>query len=311
MPLSVRCPKCKTVHRVAEKMAGQRAKCRCGAVMAIPQPQQAQPSAQPAAQQDTVVVQCPACGKRHKAKASMAGTAARCPCGATMQIPDPQQPAAPAAGPPQSTIWDELNDDQWAKIEGRQTAGEIAMEEQEAMAADEALHSGKGASGLWRDGKRLICSRNAKFPARCVKSNEPTNNRVLKKFSYCPPWALIIFGALIAIAFTRKMDIEYTVEPRFVKRRMIHALVGVGVAVLGVLFIFIGVALADGGGPEAVGVVVLLMGVVSAFVGLIYSAIGGRVLSVAYIDDVKEHAWLKGACPEFLDSLPMWNGPRH
>ena len=226
-----------------------------------------------------------------------------------MQIPTPQQPAV--AAPVQSTIWDELNDDQWAAIEGRKTSAELAHEQEEEEAADAAFHSGGTTSGLWRDGKKVVCSCNAQFPTRCVKSNQPTNNRIQKTLSYCPPWALIVFGALIAMAFTRKMPVDYAMEQRWVTRRMIHALVGLGIALLGGLFIGIGVATSGAEEPGAVGVVFLLMGLLFALGGIFYSLLGGRAITVAYIDDMKQHAWLKGAHPDFLAGLPQWGGPSH
>ncbi len=314
MTLSVRCPKCKAVHRVGDEMAGKRAKCRCGAVLIVPAAQQApaQPRSESApteVQQGSIVVRCPGCGKRHKAKASMAGTSARCPCGTVMQIPTPQQPAV--AAPVQSTIWDELNDDQWAAIEGRKTSAELAHEQEEEEAADAALHSDAASSGLWRSGKKLVCSSNARFPGRCVKTNQPTDNRVPMKLNYCPPWAYILFGALIAMFLTRKMQAEVGMEQRWVTRRMIHALVGLGVALLGGLCIGIGIATSGQGDVGPVGAVFLLLGMFFSIGGIFYSLLGGRAITVAYIDDMKQHAWLKGAHPDFLASLPQWGGPSH
>jgi hypothetical protein len=230
-----------------------------------------------------------------------------------MQIPAPQQPTAPA--PVRSTIWDELTDDQWAKIEGRKTTSELAHEEAQAFAAEEAAYSTKASEGLWRDRKRLVCSCNAQFPPRCLKSNQPTNNRIQKRLSYCPLWAIILFDALIAMAFTRKMDVNFAMEQRWVTRRMIHALVGLGVALLGGLFMVIGGALTgstDGeGAAETAGVLLFLLGVLPMCGGIIYALIGGRSVTVVYIDDMKQHAWLKGVHPDFLANLPQWSGPSH
>ena len=168
--------------------------------------------------------------------------------------------------------------------------------------------------GLWRDGKKLVCSANAQFPPRCVKSNQQTNNRVQKTFSYCPPWAYIVFGALVAMFFTRKMQVDYAVEPRWTKRRIVHALSGVGVALFGLVLMGITGAVlgsSDGGIVGLIGVAFMILSMVLMFGGFIYALVGGRVLSVVYIDDTKEHAWLKGAHPNFLETLPTWSGPSH
>jgi hypothetical protein len=230
-----------------------------------------------------------------------------------MKIPAPRQPAAttPAAAPARSTIWDELNEDQWAVIAGKKPLKEEVVEE-ESASPGAALYSRSSATGgLWRDGKKLVCSRNASFPGRCVKSNQPTDNRIRKTLSYCPPWAYIIFGALIAIAFTRKMEVEFAIEQRWVTRRTIHALVGVGVTLLGMAFVFIPIAASGENEPGAVGAVCMLLGMVFFFGGLLYALLGGRHISVTYIDDTKEHAWIKGAHPDFLASLPQWSGQHY
>ena len=317
MTLAVRCPKCKTVHHVSDQMAGQRAKCPCGAIIVVPRARQAAPqrsAASAAGAQAAIVVRCPACGKTHRAAAAMAGTAARCSCGAVIRIPVAPGAVAPAQPPRRSTIWDELNEEQWARIEGR-TPPKRVEDEEESQAAAESLYGNSSMTdGLWRDGKRLVCSRNAHFPARCVKSYRSTTNRVRVKLSWCPTWVIILFGALIAMFVTRRMTIEVGMEQRWVTRRWIHASIGGGIAVMGVILIVIGIMAAQAAGARALNTgsaVCLILGGVASLVGLFYGLLAGRALSAVYIDDDREHAWLKGAHPDFLQSLPYWDGPHH
>jgi ribosomal protein S27E len=316
--LSIRCPQCKTVHTVGDEMAGQRAKCRCGAIMVVPQkkaapaPSQARTPA-PGGAAGGMTVRCPSCKKTHRVSAAMAGTTARCTCGAVLKIPRLTQPGAPAAAPSapaRSTIWDELNEDQWAVIEGRQIAKPQQGEDEDASPAASMFSGVGGANGLWRDGKRLVCSRDARFPGRSVKTNEPTDNRVTWTFSYCPPWVYIVFGALIAMFFIRKFQVDVAIEQRWVTRRIIHALSGVGAFLLGGLMTTVAGASA-GDEPGAVALVFLLMGIFLSFSGLIYALVGGRALSTTYVDDIKQHAWIKGADPNYLETLPVWDGPHH
>ena len=82
-------------------------------------------------------------------------------------------------------------------------------------------------------------------------------------------------------------------------------------ALLGGLFIVIGAATSGGEEPGVVGGVFFLMGLLFALGGIFYSLLGGRAITVAYIDDMKQHAWLKGAHPDFLAGLPQWGGPSH
>jgi hypothetical protein len=244
----------------------------------------------------------------------MAGTSARCSCGAVLKIPRLAQQTNPftdaPATPARSTIWDELNEDQWAAIEGRQVARQTQTEEGDASPAA-AMFSGIAASnGLWRDGKRLVCSRDARFPGRSVKTNQPTDNRVSWTFSYCPPWVYILFGALIAIFFTRKIRVDVPIEQRWITRRIIHALVGVGLGGLGFLLIS-GMAAAGGDDPHPVAVVFLFIGLLLMPTGLFYALLGGRALTAVYVDDDKQHVWVKGASPDYLETLPHWDGPHH
>lgn len=111
----VRCPGCGAVHQVAASLAGTQAQCRCGQVVAIPAPtpapsvgsQPAPQHPQPFAQQafapqqqvpqpapQLLAVCCPSCGQAHQVPQQMAGTWARCGCGAALQIPGGVAPAA-------------------------------------------------------------------------------------------------------------------------------------------------------------------------------------------------------------------------
>jgi hypothetical protein len=52
-----------------------------------------------------------------------------------------------------------------------------------------------------------------------------------------------------------------------------------------------------------------LFGGVLFFGAVIYGSHKAAVLSPKKIDN--RNAWLKGACPQFLDGLPEWRGGRH
>jgi hypothetical protein len=81
-------------------MAGTKAKCQCGTVTVVPTPKKK------AASSESIVVQCPACGQRHKAQPSMAGTEAKCTCGQIISIPSTSGPTA--ATQPTNDAWQDL-----------------------------------------------------------------------------------------------------------------------------------------------------------------------------------------------------------
>ncbi len=332
MTLSVRCPTCKAVHRVGDEMAGQRAKCKCGAIMMIParkpsptQPQAAAGQSAPAAA--PLVVRCPSCGKIHRVKASMAGTAARCPCGAVMQIPRSPQatPAAAAASgtgplvPAQSSIWDELNDDQWAAIEAGRKVDKPQEGDDDASPAKNLFGGVAATNGLWADRKHLVASSSARFPSRCVKSNEPTDNRVQTNFSWCPPWIIVLLFIcnllvylIVAAIMTRRIRLEYGLHQRLVTKRYIHIAIGVGILLSSIIFFAMAAAAlggADRGDPSIAGIVLMIIGFMMLPAGAMYSMYVGRAVAPVYIDSNKEHVWLKGAHPDFLATLPLWDGP--
>ena len=162
-----------------------------------------------------------------------------------------------------------------------------------------------------------MASSGARFPATCVKSNEPTDNRVQANFSWCPPWVIVLLFvcnllvyAVVAAIMTRKVRLEYGLQQQLVKKRYIHIAIGLGTCLLGVLFLALGgmaVGGAEGADPGVVGPVLLLMALVMLPVGLLYSMYMGRAVAPVYIDKNKEHVWLKGVHPDFLASLPLWD----
>lgn len=84
-------------------MAGTQAKCNCGGILTVPaatKPQQPRAQTQPsqtAAPSSKIIIQCPKCGQKHQIDRSMAGTTAKCNCGAILQIPAPRTKQAPRA----------------------------------------------------------------------------------------------------------------------------------------------------------------------------------------------------------------------
>lgn len=105
MAISFSCPQCAVRHQVKDEMAGTKARCKCGATLAIPsRPAPAAASPATSGGSSTIPVRCSGCGRQHQASAALAGKAAKCSCGAVLQIPAPNTVAGGA-----DSIFDELS----------------------------------------------------------------------------------------------------------------------------------------------------------------------------------------------------------
>jgi len=152
-------------------------------------------------------------------------------------------------------------------------------------------------AGYWRDGKRVAMDRNAALPDRCFKCNEPANGyRRTVKLTHVPLGTEMMVGA-IAYAFAKRATLEVGLCERHRRSRAINAAL-ISLAVIGLsILVFTQVHATD--------VVLPLLataGLIGGVVGLIYAAVGTRVVRATKITDT--HVWLKGAGEAFLASLP-------
>lgn len=170
MPINIVCPQCQARHQVADQMAGQQARCRCGHVLSIPaSPSQAtppRPAAAPAsgtaARPGAVIsFQCPKCKRLHQAQPQLAGSAARCSCGTVVRVPG--APAAAAAGgtaaPPSNLggLLDQLTPDDWERARGTPKVDEKEKKHSsEADVLKRHLLPESKSSSIKRSGERPV-----------------------------------------------------------------------------------------------------------------------------------------------------------
>ena len=164
---------------------------------------------------------------------------------------------------------------------------------------------GVPGSGVWRDKSKLVVSKGAELPDRCVKCNAPSQEPKLKKKLswHHPAIYLLIFVALLIyfivamiLRKTATVDIGLCEEHKLKHRRNIvvtWVLVG-----LGVLGFVTALAVEDSN--------FILLGILLLLAGIIYGAVTLRILTPAKIDD--RFAWLKGVNRDYLDELPQWPG---
>jgi hypothetical protein len=152
-------------------------------------------------------------------------------------------------------------------------------------------------AGYWRDGKRIVMDRNAVLPDRCIKCDEPANGyRRAAQLSYVPTGTELMFGAIAYIS-AKRASIEFGLCERHRRSRAINiALVSTAV-LLASIYVFTQVRT-----TELVLPLLATVGLIGSVIGLVYAAVGTRVVRATKLTDT--HIWLKGAGEAFLASLP-------
>ncbi len=161
-----------------------------------------------------------------------------------------------------------------------------------------------GTAGVWRDKSRLVMTRDALLPDRCVKCNAPTVGRLKRKLSWHHPaiYLIILVALLIYLIVamvlrkTATIEIGLCDEHRAIRKRYILitwvlALLGVGGLVLGAMT------------EDAT---YALLGLAALLGALIFGVTMVRPVTPHKIDD--RFVWLRGVNRDYLDELPQWIG---
>lgn len=164
-------------------------------------------------------------------------------------------------------------------------------------------------SGVWRDGNRLVMSKDARLPYICVKTNKAADGWLRRKLSWHNPliYLSILGGLLIyvvlALVLRHTADIQIGLcRERILRRRWMIAGAWLA-AVMGLVLIAVGIANAQPGNSAWI---VSVVGVVTLLAGLLIGAILVPVVTPARI--TSRYVWLKGVNPVFLASLPPFPG---
>lgn len=163
---------------------------------------------------------------------------------------------------------------------------------------------GMGVAGVWRDASKLVMSKDALLPDRCVKCNAPTTGRLKRKLSWHHPaiYLIILVALLIYVIVAMVVRKNATVEiglcdEHRAKRRRNILITWVLVAI-GVGGFALAIASNDG--------TYFGFGALALLGALIFGLVGVRIVTPAKIDD--RFVWLRGVNKEYLDELPMWPG---
>ena len=160
-------------------------------------------------------------------------------------------------------------------------------------------------SGVWRNGAKLVMSRDAELPPRCVKCNVPTHLRLKRKLSWHhPALYLIILVALliyfiVAMVLRKSATVEIGLCDEHQAKRRRNVWITVTLVIVGLLGFVFAIGFEDG--------MYLLMAFGALIAAMIYGIAVARVVAPAKIDD--RFVWLTGVNKQYLDELPQWPGP--
>jgi hypothetical protein len=163
-------------------------------------------------------------------------------------------------------------------------------------------------AGVYRQGKLLVAYKGATLPTNCIKCNAPADKSpIVRKFSWHPPayYFFLLLGiwpyVIAALVTQKRGEVYVTVCKEHRKKRAKILLIAWVGAVIGAAGIFGGFAgIANNGGDFLVWLIPA--GFVVLIASAVYGVIAGRYFTPNRID--AHYLYLKGACDEFLDTLP-------
>jgi len=161
--------------------------------------------------------------------------------------------------------------------------------------------------GLWRKGNLLVMRKNSPLPARCVKSNAPTDRRLKRNMYWHHPAIYlsilisILIYVILALILRKSATIYIGLSDEWFAKRHRAMLVGWLLFLASIAMIIAGIGMLDQSDafPWLIAASPLLF-----LFGAIYGLLGARMVTPVRISD--EYVWLKGIHPSFLADLPEW-----
>jgi hypothetical protein len=164
--------------------------------------------------------------------------------------------------------------------------------------------------GAWREGSQLVVTKEIALPPLCVKCNAPADGRPWTKTLYWHNPALyvlivfpgILIYAIVALCVRQRARVSAGLCATHRKARARKMLIAWLIAGAGLLTAIAGFTIVGDRQTETAGLICILVGflvlIVAGVLGLLFS----NVLAPVKMEG--NHAWLKGACNDFLANFP-------
>ena len=155
---------------------------------------------------------------------------------------------------------------------------------------------------IWRSKKLLVMTKQAPLPARCIKCNAPTHNKLKRNLRWHHPalYILIVGGFLfyliLALVLSKTATINVGLcETHAAARKRDILITWILVLLSFASFYFAAVA-------EEMSL--LLVGLALFLGAVIYGVVKARVVAPQKIDD--HYVWLTGVNANYLEGFPGW-----
>lgn len=191
----------------------------------------------------------------------------------------------------------------WVSAEGKDTYYQALREGVSPTTVGSAISA-------WRDGNRIVVPiDNPRLPARCVKTNAmvAANDFVTKKLYWEQPLVYlsilisILITLILVLALRKKLVLEIPLSAEGRAKIRTNAVLSIVGFLAGVALIIWPIAASN----DAL-LWLIAVGVVAVIGSLVFGSRKATALRVTRMRDGK--AWVAGASPEFLASLPPFNG---
>lgn len=254
---------------------------------------------------------CPHCDAEFEVQPQWVGTPMTCPfCRESMTV------AADSAGEPAAALTDFLEHDATERSSSKSKTcpmcgAENPIKAGECHACGEPLtpFSLSTQGRVFRDGKRLVMTKDAVLPYRCLKTNDDADSLLRRKLYWHQPWVYIfiispLIYIIVALIARQTADIKIPLC-RAIRRRRRWAILVAWIFGLGMFAMLpMGIAFGEANRMPDLGPLLGMGGFFAGLIGLIVSLQYVNIATPAKIN--RTHVWLNGVHPEYLAALPEW-----
>lgn len=165
---------------------------------------------------------------------------------------------------------------------------------------------------IFRQGNVLIFHKQARLPDRCVKSNEPTTERLRRRLTWHHPLIYLVILAnlliyvIVALAVSKRADIMLPLSKPYKQRRIRNMMIAWTLVLCSIASLVAAAAFSSPGNSSPLPAIFAIGFPVLMITGALWGLFGCRVVYPKKIE--KDFVYLAGCCPAFLDEFPNLPG---